>query len=121
MRTDPVGVLERMGSPCQQAQAKVEFPARWQASYFSTHPQSMLPLAAAQVALPYRRLPVASFLFLFSLLHYFSPAVTRLLVSQSELDRLRRRTRQSAQSLTSAAAARAMSTSLPPSSCCESL
>src|SRR5947209_13457740 len=71
----------------------------------------MLPLAArASRLLPYRRLPGGNFFFLFSLLHYFSPAVTSSPLSpQCELDRLRIVLVSPRNPLNIGAAARAMS------------
>ncbi|PYU80514.1 MAG: hypothetical protein DMG50_19870, partial [Acidobacteria bacterium] len=71
----------------------------------------MLPLAArASRLLPYRRLPGGIFLFLFSLLHYFSPAVNSSPLSpQCELDRLRIVLVSPRNPLNIGAAARAMS------------
>src|SRR5438876_2688152 len=62
------------------------------------------------VAVPYRRLPGGTFLFLFSLLHYFSPAVNSSPLSpQCELDRLRIVLVSPRNPLNIGAAARAMS------------
>src|SRR5213079_3478129 len=71
----------------------------------------MLPLAArASRLLPYRRLPGGNFFFLFSLLHYFSPAVNSSPLSpQSALDRLRIVLVSPRNPLNIGAAARAMS------------
>src|SRR6202521_70546 len=92
MRTRPGrGPGSEWTRPCQQARAKVGISG--QLAGFLLLPTHSLcyPSPAVQAAsCRSARLPDGIFLFLFSLLHYFSPAVNSSPLSpQSELDRLR--------------------------------